>query len=116
LSLFQFLSSTVADAFASSGMMSTSCSGHSLDLGYFMLWQTGNLAFTAMLLCGCAGATSLEAEQTKSQLSPDNPEIADACHIATTGADRHGVPLPKEALKAIRAELKDKNVDCNKSP
>lgn len=96
--------------------MTTSSSGHSLDLGYFMLLQTGIFAVAAMLLCGCARETSLEAEQTKGRLSPDSPEIADACHIATTGADRHGVPLPKDALKAIRAELKDKNVDCNKSP
>jgi hypothetical protein len=81
-----------------------------------MLWQTGVLALAAMLLCGCAKGTSLEAEQTKGQISSDNPEIADACHIATTGADRQGVPLPKDALKAIRAELKDKNVDCTKSP
>jgi hypothetical protein len=96
--------------------MVLSFSGHSLDLGCFMLWQTGVLALATMLLCGCARGTSLEAEQTKGQLSPDNPEMADACHIATTGADRHGVPLPKDALKAIRAELKDKNIDCRKSP
>jgi hypothetical protein len=81
-----------------------------------MLWQTGIPVLAAMLLCGCARETSLEAEQIKGQISPVDPEIADACHIATTGADRHGVPLPKDALKAIRAELKDKNVDCTKSP
>jgi hypothetical protein len=80
-----------------------------------MLWQTGILALTAMLLTGCARGASLEPEQTNGQLSTDSPEIADACHIATTGADRHGVPLPKEALKAIRTELKDKKVDCSKS-
>jgi hypothetical protein len=118
LSLFQILypADKLPLALASLGLMSASFSGHSLDLGYYMPWQIQIFALAAVLLSGCAGGGSLQAEQAKDQVSPDNPEIADACHIAKTGADRHGVPLPKEALKAIRSELKDKNVDCGKSP
>ena len=81
-------------------------------------WRTifRRIPIAVLLLAGCASEPSLDAEQTKGQASPTSPEFAEACLIATTGADRHGVPLPKEALRAIRAELKDKKVDCPKAP
>jgi hypothetical protein len=79
-----------------------------------MVFANPNLALAALLVAGCASKPSLDAEQTKGHPSSNSPEFVEACLIAKTGADRHGVPLPKEALKAIRAELEYKKVDCPK--
>ena len=91
----------------------TPCTAIALVIG--MLWRNRIFALAVVILSGCAKGPSLEAEQSNSQPLSSDPMFADACLIVTTGADRHGVRLPKEAIKAIKAELKDKKVDCQKS-
>jgi hypothetical protein len=80
-----------------------------------MLWRNRIFTLAVVVLSGCARGASLETEQSAGQPVSSDPKFADACLIATTGADRHGVRLPKGAIKAIKAELKDKKVDCEKS-
>jgi hypothetical protein len=60
------------------------------------------------------GAPSLEeANQTAAvQQAANSDQYLDACHIVKTGADRNGVQLSKRAVKAIQAELTDRQVDC----
>ena len=72
------------------------------------------LALGGLLLAACSNAPSLEtAEELAPKTVASSPADADACLISTTGADRNGVRLPKAAVKAIKAELKDRRVDCS---
>jgi hypothetical protein len=81
------------------------------------MWRTthGTVTLGALLLAACSSAPSLDrAEELASKtVVASSPEDADACLISTTGADRNGVRLPKAAVKAIKAELKDRRVDCS---
>lgn len=77
----------------------------------------GTVALGALLLAACSSAPSLDrAEELAPKMVASSPEDADACLISTTGADRNGVRLPKAAVKAIKAELKDRRVDCSALP
>jgi hypothetical protein len=79
-----------------------------------MLRHPQILVLAALLLAACSNAPSLEkAEELATKPVASSPEDADACLISTTGADRNGVRLPKAAVKAVRAELKDRRVDCS---
>ena len=79
------------------------------------MWRThGTVALAALLLAACSSAPSLDsAEELAPKTVASSPEDADACLISTTGADRNGVRLPKAAVKAIKAELKDRRVNCS---
>src|SRR5262245_5819286 len=67
----------------------------------------------AALLAACSGSPSLEkAEELAPKKVASSPEDTDACLISTTGADRNGVRLPKAAVQAIKADLKDRRIDC----
>lgn len=73
--------------------------------------------FVAVVLSGCTSSPSLEnAQRTvapQQSASSQEEEYFDACVISETGADRNGVRLPKEAVRAIRFELERRQVDCN---
>ena len=70
-------------------------------------------AIAALLLAACSSSPSLEkAEDLAPKKVASSPEDTDACLISTTGADRNGVRLPKAAVKAIKADLRDRRIDC----
>jgi hypothetical protein len=65
-------------------------------------------------LASCVSAPSLlDQNQTAAHPEPERAErYADACLISMTGAARSGQQLSKRAVKAIQAELADRQVDC----
>lgn len=71
-------------------------------------------AIAALLLAACSGSPSLEkAAEVAPKTVATSPEDTDACLISTTGADRNGVRLPKAAVKAVRADLEARRIDCS---
>jgi hypothetical protein len=81
-----------------------------------MLQKLTISAIAALLLAACSSSPSLEkAEELVPKKVASTPEDADACLISTTGADRNGVRLPKAAVKAVRADLKERGIDCGPS-
>jgi starvation-inducible outer membrane lipoprotein len=74
-----------------------------------------NLTIVTFLLSACMSAPTLETAQqtTAPQQAANSQEYSDACAIVATGADRNGQRLPKRAVKAIKAELASRQVDCS---
>jgi hypothetical protein len=78
-----------------------------LDLRYFSL--------LALLLTGCVVAPSLESSrqsEAATQRVESSDQYIDACLISLTGANRNGQQLSQTVVKAIQAELSDRQVDC----
>jgi hypothetical protein len=72
------------------------------------------LVVTALLVAACSSGPSLEkTEELAPKTIASSPEDADACRISITGADRNGVRLPKASVKAVKAELKERRIDCS---
>jgi hypothetical protein len=71
-------------------------------------------SLVALGLAGCVSAPSLlDQNQTTARPEPEPAErYADACLISMTGTARNGQQLSKRAVKAIQAELADRQVDC----
>ena len=69
----------------------------------------------AVLLSGCMSASSLENSQQTAipAQTASSEQYYDACVIAKTGTVPNGQRLPKETVKAIRAELERRQVDCD---
>jgi hypothetical protein len=82
------------------------------DMRQFSIWLNSGLI--ALLLSGCMSAPSLDTPQQRVDAQPlSNEQYYDACFISKTGAVPNGQRLPKKAVKAIKAELARRQVDCN---
>jgi hypothetical protein len=79
-----------------------------------MFGMSRTFPIAGLLLAACSSAPPLEkAEELAPKTVATSPEDVDACLLSTTGADRNGVRLPKAAVKAVKAELKDRRIDCS---